>query len=52
MVSKDYLNYADWQNYGTKTREIIKNGSLEHRLVDPHMILNEDYQVTEHSGFT
>ena len=29
IYSKDYLNYVDWENYRPRTKEIIKNGSLD-----------------------
>ena len=45
VYSKDYHNYVDWINYRPKTRQIIKNGSLEHGLVDPYVISNPRYAV-------
>ena len=41
LYSKDYLNYADWINYRPRTRKIIRDGSLEHSLVDPYVVLNK-----------
>ena len=46
------MNYADWVKYRPRTREIIRNGSPEQGVIDPYVVSNTQYRVTENSGYT